>query len=603
MCNKTSLILAVLIFAVSASAVAQSQENDDPLLRVVELSKQTYFNSAEDEPLVLPAGNYWVEAVDGSIKMISLDGASEYLLAANSDSQDDPVNEAAALSFSGGAELADTHFVMLMFPDGELLSAQGSYSGVQARGALSKARKRAAAAAAAAARARKIAAQRARQQAARSLAQAEALRQQARAAAGQVVETVREAIPDAPFKDLLDAASELAVRELLACLADARKDRRSNNANIGDLAKQMAGNPSAALESIRSDVQTAVDARLGDFSNALDAAGSNPTPDQIVGASFMLMTAIGEDRPAFGCLLALIEPKILQIRQNIAQTHAAAQAKIQETINQKLLPAILGNVDEMIGNIALGNDTSSEVQSRGRAVQFGAIGAEMLVIRKWEREAMASGLYMQALVEQYTAASIRINAALNQPNPDRNEIREALAATMTLTDDTALRFGLGMIRYRGHRQIDTSDGKIQKAMRKILKTKKFGEKIAEKIVTSICGLIPEAGAGICNVILTPVEAISIFVVENTVSGIIEGLMHRSWDLGVNTLEDVIVNKRDAITAAGNGGPFFQMLMRLDKNDIAAAASRDLPDGYEHAITNYSTSLDLIVDRWELETGN
>ena len=153
-----------------------------------------------------------------------------------------------------------------------------------------------------------------------------------------------------------------------------------------------------------------------------------------------------------------------------------------------------------------------------------------------------------------------------------------------------------MVKFRGHRAIDNSHGVIQRLVRKNARLEAFGRRIAIKVVGGVCGLVPEAGAFICNAVFVPVEAIAIFVVQSTVTGIIEGTIHKVWALGVDGLEYLIIDGRDPQDA----GPFFHALRLLDKNDIRAAAERDLPSGFTEAFENYNTALESVLTRWEQE---
>ena len=598
---RTRILLSALILLVPALGQAQALEESDPLLRVVELSQQVYFDGADDAPLLVPAGDFWVDTSDGALRLAALDGQSDFTIAASSGVHEEQLVDTMALSFSGGEEQPDAFFVSLMAPDGQQLTAQGSYSGVQDRGALSEARKRAQAAAAAVAAARKRAAEKARKAAAARAKQAKALAQQAAAAAGQavetvgeaagnVVETIQEAIPDAPFAELIAAANQLGVQDLLACLKDARDSRQGN---IGSMATEFANDPASAVQSLQADIRQSVDAHIGDFSTALDGLGENPGPAEVTDAAFDLFMSVADEKPAVGCLMTLIEPKLAQMKRDIIRKQEAVLAKAQQTVNEKVIPALLGDVQDKVAEFALGRDIPSGIQTRG-------IGSDLLgdaAMHVWQKQGMASGLYMQSMTIQYNSASDDIADALSQSVPDLVAIRAAVESVETMSDDDmrAL-FSIGMMRYRGHRAIDSSSGVLQKLISKSERLEAFGRRIAIKIVGGVCGLVPEAGAAICNAAFVPVEAIAIFVVQQTVKKIIEVTLHTTWGVSVDAYAHHIATG----SQPSDPGPFYFALRQLDRNDVQAAAEADLPPGFTEAFENYNATLAQVLDSWEAE---
>ena len=162
-------LLPVFSLFIPLLGQAQANEESDPLLRVIELTSQVHFDDASGAPVVVPAGDYWVNAAGNTLTLAALDGASNFALKATAGTHDNELDAVTALVYDAGEELPDTVFIALMSPDGQQVVAQGSLSGVQQRGVLSDAKKKAAAAAAAAAAARKRALDKARQVAAAAL--------------------------------------------------------------------------------------------------------------------------------------------------------------------------------------------------------------------------------------------------------------------------------------------------------------------------------------------------------------------------------------------------------------------------------------------------
>ena len=598
---KRSIWALLPVFSLFIPLLGQAQANQesDPLLRVIELTSQVHFDDASGAPVVVPAGDYWVNAAGNTLTLAALDGASNFALKATAGTHDNELDAVTALVYDAGEELPDTVFIALMSPDGQQVVAQGSLSGVQQRGVLSDAKKKAAAAAAAAAAARKRALDKARQVAAAKAKQAEAIAQQAAAATGQAVQTVREtaqtvgeniheAMPGTPLKDMVDAASSLGVQNLLSCLANARDDRQGN---IAKLAQQFATDPAGATFAIQGDIQTLVDSRIDDLSAAIDRLGDNPSVASVVDVSFDLLSSIGKDRPAIGCLMTAMQPHMGLIKQNVVRRQQAVMDGVDKTINEKLLPAIMRKVEPVIAQVALGDYATAGVQSRGLG-NTGARAQEIARQRKFEDDAIATGLYMQILEDKYATASARINDELAKPDPDIQAIRDSLALTSQWTEESALRFGVDMVRIKGHQAI--SSGIIKDMLRKQGGLEALARRGTTYVTEGICGLVPELGAFACSVIFVAIEVPSIFLVEKLVSTLIEQALHIAWGNGVDYWEDHLVNKN----AAGNPGLFGRLLLTLDRRDVILAADKSLPPGFKQAFLDYNASVESLLDRWE-----
>jgi len=207
--------LSVLAFAfLGFGAVAQDDVPADLLSAAVTLDRDVYFFDSEGNSTLVPAGRYVVTGDDRDLQLFDLDTARNYELNADAGTHDQEVDAPTAMSVNGGDEFPDMHVIVLVYPDGSELSASGSYSGIQPRGLLDDARRKAEQAK----RAAQQAALRAKQEAARK---AEEAARRTQAIAEQARQRVQDGVEQARAK------ARMEMDQLLADIATAvgRGDR------------------------------------------------------------------------------------------------------------------------------------------------------------------------------------------------------------------------------------------------------------------------------------------------------------------------------------------------------------------------------------------
>lgn len=168
------------------------------LSQIVSLSKPVHFSDTEGKNLMVPPGAYWVTPRTETLELIRLEDGETYNIQATTGEHAENLAEPIALSTPGTDEQPDIHSVSYMYADGSQLVAEGSYSGIQARGVLGDAAKRKVAAARAAAQ-RAAAEAKRRAQVAAAEAQrrveqaAAAVRRKARAEMGEMLQDIANA--------------------------------------------------------------------------------------------------------------------------------------------------------------------------------------------------------------------------------------------------------------------------------------------------------------------------------------------------------------------------------------------------------------------------
>ena len=208
--RKVSVLLALLVLSVPA--LAQVLSPGDVVNNTVTISTAVHFGDAEGQDVLVPAGAYWVIPGAGTIELINLEDGENYVVRAIVETHSENLDASIALSTPGTEEQPDTHSIAYLLDDGSQLTAEGSYSGILARGLLGDAKAKAAAArkaaqqrAAAAKRRAQAAAAEARRRA--ELAAAEA-RRRIQGAAAEVRRTARRDV-----ENMLQEVAQIRARD------------------------------------------------------------------------------------------------------------------------------------------------------------------------------------------------------------------------------------------------------------------------------------------------------------------------------------------------------------------------------------------------------
>lgn len=139
--SRILILVAALCFATFVHA--QIEFSEDLFPRLASLEKDVHFFGTEGDSTVVPAGTYLVTASDDEIQLFNLRTAENFDIHAVAGTHEEQVDQPTAMSVAGTEELPDSHEIVLMYADGTEVSAIGSYSGIQPRGLLGNAKKKA----------------------------------------------------------------------------------------------------------------------------------------------------------------------------------------------------------------------------------------------------------------------------------------------------------------------------------------------------------------------------------------------------------------------------------------------------------------------------
>lgn len=120
----------------------QAPTDINVLSQIVSLSKPVHFSDTQGKDLVVPSGAYRVTPGTEALDLFRLEDGESYNIQATRGEHAEDLAEPVALSTPGTDEQPDIHSVSYMYVDGSQLFAEGSYSGIQARGVLGDAAKR-----------------------------------------------------------------------------------------------------------------------------------------------------------------------------------------------------------------------------------------------------------------------------------------------------------------------------------------------------------------------------------------------------------------------------------------------------------------------------
>ena len=98
----------------------------------VDLTQPLHFISSTDENIIVPSGQYEVEAADAWLKLIPTDGhRNEAVLIQTTSGNHQEVLDSPKVIFQHTIENPDLHYLILVLPDGTGLGAIGFSSGAR----------------------------------------------------------------------------------------------------------------------------------------------------------------------------------------------------------------------------------------------------------------------------------------------------------------------------------------------------------------------------------------------------------------------------------------------------------------------------------------
>lgn len=133
-------ILSTLCLTLSLlSSVGQAQATLKNPLMTIDLETPVHFLAPDGSDVLVEPGAYSVEPVAEWLRVMPVGRHDAFLIGANKGTHELELEQAIAMSMPGELDNEkDTHYVMLLLPDGKTLEATGTYSGIRPRGLFSR---------------------------------------------------------------------------------------------------------------------------------------------------------------------------------------------------------------------------------------------------------------------------------------------------------------------------------------------------------------------------------------------------------------------------------------------------------------------------------
>ncbi len=116
------------------SPIPPAQASESDFSKTITLEKTVQFEDAQGEEVLIDPGNYEVTAGKGTLHLSTPGSTTSITIEADETLHKADISMPVADSIPGQGPLADTHIVILFFPNGHALQAIGTYPGIQSRG-------------------------------------------------------------------------------------------------------------------------------------------------------------------------------------------------------------------------------------------------------------------------------------------------------------------------------------------------------------------------------------------------------------------------------------------------------------------------------------
>ena len=135
------IVLAVMVLVLPGSATSDVKDTEEPATaefeQLIELERAIHFLSPTGEDVVVPPGFYAMEAGNEALRLIPDDEQKSQPITIQAEAT--PHTESLEVVSPISTKInEDMHVVALLLPEGKILQAVGSYSGVRARGSKKK---------------------------------------------------------------------------------------------------------------------------------------------------------------------------------------------------------------------------------------------------------------------------------------------------------------------------------------------------------------------------------------------------------------------------------------------------------------------------------
>jgi hypothetical protein len=374
-------------------------------------------------------------------------------------------------------------------------------------------------------------------------------------------------------KQLFTGLQALRLDNLFRCLAD---DARAGQQDAFLAIQQFAADP------VRF-VQKSLDGLVQQFGAKFDALFGQELRDLAEGKPFPtgpVLTRRAIDKlgilaeTAGGrCLFEHVRPQLEQSAVALTQVATQAATRLQNEANkifqEKIAPAIFKTMASTLQAVLSEQLKQAGVSGAGSPGGSLPPGLTALLLTEDEMKAVARGvLFKRNVRDRFEIAHANIQSLLDPRTAPAavNGHMENLKKLVQGTKDYEalhLEIGIEMLRAMSHKYMKSKEpghgGHLLDQAIGLLQT---GEGTTEKVLSALCGLIPEAGAAVCAVIEEVVELAWSNIGAVAVEGTAQGVINAAIDQMVDGLKEEILRKKNIAAIRTSVGPLGDVLRAL-----------------------------------------
>lgn len=284
---------------------------------------------------------------------------------------------------------------------------------------------------------------------------------------------------------------------------------------------------------------------------------------RVVRVEAMSVELKGGPSPGRGVVREQAPPQVAAM-----QAVAKLQNEARRAFEEKIAPVVFKAMSSTLQTVLTEQLKNAGVTSPGGTGGLPS-GLTTLLLTEDEMKAVARGvLFNRNVRERFQIAQVNMKSLLDPGtapgavNGHMENLRKLVQGTKDY-EALYLEIGVEMLRVMAHKYMKSKEpghgGYLLDQAIGLLQT---GEGSVEKVLSALCGLIPEAGAAVCAVIEEVVELAWSNVVVVAIEGIAQGLIDNAIDQLVDGLKEEILRKKSLAAIRSSVGPLGDVLRAL-----------------------------------------
>ena len=404
-------------------------------------------------------------------------------------------------------------------------------------------------------------------------------------------------------KQLFAGMQALKLDQLFRCLGDQAKAGQTDALKaIQEFTQDPVRFVQKSLEGVIRQFGARFDQLMGEELRDMAAGKPFPTGPALVKRAFDKFAILAE---ATGgrCLFEHVRPDLEKSANAVAQVAAQATAQLQaeasRVFEESIAPNIFKAMSSTLQSVLREQLKKAGVPGAGTGASLPA-GLDKLLLTEDEMKGVArTVLYRRNVRERFDIAQINMKSILD-PAAAQATVNTSLTNLRKLVQGTKdyealyLEIGVELVRAMAHKYMSSKEpghgGHLLDQAIGLLQT---GEGTVEKVVSALCGLIPEAGAAICAVIEEVVELAWSNVAAVVIEGIAQDMINGAIDKLVDTAKEQLMRKQNLAAIRSSAGPLGDILRALPHEQaIGLWAGAIMNDEMEMLNRHFASLVDL-----------